>query len=171
MKPSNKSLLEALLKGKPIGMPPHFELVFQLPEEAFGIRPMSWDEWQKASPAEQEREVAKGREISARLVDEYGWAAVAGDTAQLKKDLGDRALVYAFNGQGTFWLMPGSARHSWACRRAPSNSSRKISTFHFPPITASRRSTSHSTLLRFMRPGHPKVPDCEDYKQGHLGAI
>ena len=70
----------------------------------------------------------------------------------------------------TFWLMPGNARQSWLWRREPSNNSRKISTFHLPPITASRRSTSHSTIFRFTH-GHSKVPDCAGYKLGHLSAI
>ncbi len=34
---------------------------------------------------------------------------MTGDIPALKKAVGDRALVYAFNGGGAFWLMPGEA--------------------------------------------------------------
>lgn len=104
---TNKSRLEAILRGETPDVPPHFELVFQLHKEAFGIEFMPWDQLRKASPAEQEREAGLAVEMAERLVDEYGWAAMAGDIGRLKKAIGDRALVYAFNGEGTFWLMPG----------------------------------------------------------------
>ena len=104
---TNKARLEAVLAGKPIDVPPHFELVFQLEQEAFGIDLLNWQALQSAGPAERERNLANIVEMSTRLVDEYGWAAVQGPTAQLKAAVGDRALVYDFNGNGTFWLMSG----------------------------------------------------------------
>ncbi len=114
--PSNKSRLQAILRGETPDVPPHFELVFQLEREAFGIELMPWDQLRKASPAERERQAALTIEIAERLVDEYGWAAVAGDVAALKKAVGDRALVYAFNGGGTFWLMPGNEMMEFVVR-------------------------------------------------------
>jgi uroporphyrinogen decarboxylase len=104
--PTNKARLQAILRGQIPDVPPHFELVFQLGKEAFG---MEFIDPRNASPAERERDAALHVEMGVRLVDEYGWAALTGDIGALKKAVGDRALVYAFNGGGTFWLMPGEA--------------------------------------------------------------
>jgi uroporphyrinogen decarboxylase len=105
--PTNKSRLESLLRGEIPDVPPHFELAFQLEQEAFGIKYASREELEKASPEERKRDAALHLEVSERLVDLYGWAAVYGDIAALQRAVGDRALVYSFNGEGTFWLMPG----------------------------------------------------------------
>lgn len=105
---NNRERLQAILRGETPDAPPHFELDFQLQREAFGIELMDWESLQRASPDEKERDAALRIEVAERLVDEYGWAAITGDVPALKKAVGDRALVYAFNGGGTFWLMPGS---------------------------------------------------------------
>lgn len=114
--PTNKTRLEAILRGEVPDVPPHFELVFQLEKEAFGIEFMPAQELKKASPAERERDAALRLEMGERLVDEYGWAALVGDTPALRRAVGDRALVYAFNGGGTFWLMPGDKMMEFVVR-------------------------------------------------------
>lgn len=114
--PTNKSRLEAILRGQEPDVPPHFELVFQLAKEAFGIEFTPWEQLQNASQAEREREAALQVEMAERLVDDYGWAALAGDIPAMKKAVGDKALVYAFNGSGTFWLMPGDAMMEFVVR-------------------------------------------------------
>ena len=113
--PTNKSRLEAVLRGENPDNPPHFELAFQLEKEAFGIEYLSGEDLQKASPVERERDAALRLEVNERLIDEYGWAAVVGDQT-LKNTVGDRALVYQFNGSGTFWLMPGDAMMDFVIR-------------------------------------------------------
>lgn len=105
-----------MLRGETPEIPPHFELLFQLEREAFGIELMHYSELPKASPAERDRQAALSLEINTRLVDEYGWAAVTGDVAALKNAVGDRALVFAFNGAGTFWLMPGAEMMDFVVR-------------------------------------------------------
>jgi len=105
---TNKARLEAVLAGRPVDMPPHFELVFQLEEEAFGIKLLSGEELQRAGQAELEKDQAQRLEINARLIEDYGWAAVQGPTRLLKNQLGDKALVFDFNGNGTFWMPPGN---------------------------------------------------------------
>lgn len=114
--PTNKTRLEAILRGETPDVPPHFELVFQLAKEAFGMEFMSAEEIAKASQAEREREAALHVEMGERLVDGYDWAALTGDIPALKKAIGDKALVYAFNGGGTFWLMPGDAMMEFVVR-------------------------------------------------------
>lgn len=113
---TNKSRLEALLRGEVVDTPPHFELVFQLEREAFGITLLDAAAYQKASRLERERDADLRMEINHRLVDEYGWAAIAGPPKLLKDSLGDKALVYAFNGNGTFWMMPGSEMMDFVIR-------------------------------------------------------
>lgn len=113
---TNKARLEAVLRGDAPDAPPHFELVFQLPKEAFGIEMMDPQTWQNATDAERARDADLYVEMCERLVDEYGWAAVQGDTKRLKERLGDKALIYNFNGSGTFWLMPGSEMMDFVVR-------------------------------------------------------
>ncbi|MHB0998305.1 MAG: uroporphyrinogen decarboxylase family protein [Armatimonadota bacterium] len=113
---TNKARLEAILRGETPDVPPHFELVFQLQKEAFDIDLIDWQTLQSESDAVKQRQADLYIEISERLVDEYGWAAVAGDTVRLKERLGDKALVYEFNGSGTFWLMPGNDMMNFVIR-------------------------------------------------------
>ncbi|MHB1456353.1 MAG: uroporphyrinogen decarboxylase family protein [Armatimonadota bacterium] len=113
---TNKARLEAVLRGDAPDVPPHFELVFQLPKEAFGIEMMDHQTWQNATDAERARDAELYIDMCERLVDEYGWSAVQGDTKRLKERLGDKALVYNFNGSGTFWLMPGAEMMEFVIR-------------------------------------------------------
>lgn len=113
---NNKQRLESILNGTAPDYPPHFELVFQLPKEAFGIEMMSHEDWLKASDAERARDAELYIDMCERLVDEYEWSAVQGDVKQLKDRVGDRALVYSFNGSGTFWLMPGNEMMDFVVR-------------------------------------------------------
>ncbi|MDD3925263.1 MAG: uroporphyrinogen decarboxylase family protein, partial [bacterium] len=104
---SNKARLEAVLAGKQPDVPPHFEMLFQLEEEAFGLKSLSGEELQRAGEAEREKDLDTQVEIRSRLIEEYGWAAVQGPTRLLKRELGHKALVFDFNGRGTFWMPPG----------------------------------------------------------------
>jgi uroporphyrinogen decarboxylase len=113
---TNKQRLEAVLHGQAPDVPPHFELDFQLQREAFGIDLARYGDPAKASPAERESLAAMRVEADVRLVDEYGWAALFGDIPARRKAVGDRALVGAFNGNGTFWLMPGDDMMAFVVR-------------------------------------------------------
>ncbi len=101
---TNRERMKTLFAGGVPDYPPHFELVFQLEREAFGIEMPD----PHAGVQEAQRWADLHVEIAERLVDTYGWAAVTGDIARLRTAVGDRAMVYAFNGSGTFWLMPGN---------------------------------------------------------------
>lgn len=101
-------------------IPPHFELVFQIEQEMFGM------EWQKVkngcytSFADRQETMQKFNiELCTRLVDELGWAAVpalmyAEDLdhvhaiTRLKDAVGDRALVFSFSSEGVFWMPTGN---------------------------------------------------------------
>lgn len=105
---------------------PHFELVFQIPEQAFGL---SW-------PTEQEVLAASEKEVDALyerffhinelIIDRYHWSAIAvppdfygrrpNMITDAKKRLGDKALIYDWNGNGVFWLMDGDDMMEFAVR-------------------------------------------------------
>lgn len=105
---------------------PHFELVFQIPEQAFG---MSW-------PTEREVQAAGGKdldllynrffEINEKIIDSYHWSAIAVPVdffgrkkdmiTEAKKRLGKDVLIYDWNGNGTFWLMDGNDMMDFSVR-------------------------------------------------------
>lgn len=94
-------------------MPPHWELVFQIEKEYFG---MDYDVVKNAAysseESRQKADLAYHVEKYGRLVDECGWAVAPGfysvnEVAATKKVLGDRALVPAYEGGGVFWMPTG----------------------------------------------------------------
>ena len=66
------------LHFKDVDRPPHFELHFQLEEEAFGLEPVTLEEWRQAS-SKKEKDIlyARSAEIYVRTVEEFQWDAVA----------------------------------------------------------------------------------------------
>lgn len=96
---------------------PHFELVFQIPEEAFGLSWPTQVEVAQASVKEREHAYERWFEINERIIDRFHWAAITAPLdfygfqknmlADAKRRFGDRALVYDWNGNGVFWLMDG----------------------------------------------------------------
>ena len=101
---TGKEKLERILNGQVPDSPPHWELVFQLEKAMFGMDP-------DAVP-ESERDAFQ-IEVYHRLIDELGWAAVGGgydvaQVARIKKALGHKALVPAYEGCGVFWMPMGS---------------------------------------------------------------
>ena len=94
---------------------PHFELVFQIPEEAFGLSWPTDDEFFAAPPSRREAVRERWFEINERIIETYHWSAIAAPAdafdgsvsmiAEAKKRFGDRALIYDWNGNGVFWLM------------------------------------------------------------------
>ncbi|MCX5634693.1 MAG: hypothetical protein NTW55_02470 [Planctomycetota bacterium] len=118
MIPTNKERLQMLLDGSVPDIPPHFELLFQIEKEMFGL------DWRNVrertyNTAEARRDALENfhAEICARLIEEFGWAAVPAlyeegvdeihAIRHLKKCVGDRALVVAFSGSGVFWMPTG----------------------------------------------------------------
>ena len=57
--------------------PPHFESMFELEREAFGLRFPDRTSWGGCSPAEKGRKIATCLEIYARIVETYEWDALA----------------------------------------------------------------------------------------------
>jgi uroporphyrinogen decarboxylase len=100
---TGKDKLQAILNGQIPASPPHWELVFQIEKEMFG---MDWDVIPEADRPSFKLDVYH------RLVDEYDWAAIRGgyDLAEIKrtkKVLGHKALIPAYEGDGVFWMPTG----------------------------------------------------------------
>jgi uroporphyrinogen decarboxylase len=57
--------------------PPHFEQMFELTEEAFGLKEVTEDEYKAvATNAQRERLFARSAELYARIAEEFKWDAV-----------------------------------------------------------------------------------------------
>jgi uroporphyrinogen decarboxylase len=57
--------------------PPHFEIMFELEYEAFGLRFPDRNSWAGCTPAQKERKIAECMEIYARIIEKYHWDALA----------------------------------------------------------------------------------------------
>ena len=111
---TQKERLQLILDGGCPDVPPHWELVYQIEDEVFGMdRPTSLAK-DGAGPREiEDREIELNIELMGKMVEVYDWAAVypvafsLRSIEELKKNLGDRALVVAFEWDGVFWMPPG----------------------------------------------------------------
>jgi len=114
-----KQCLECVWQGRIPERVPHFELVFQLPEEAFGLSWPTKEDLDKATPAERDHLRAGYFALWERIHERYGWAAAAVENNLLgwfdgemvpeaRKRFGDRMLIYGFNAYGTYWMPSGS---------------------------------------------------------------
>ena len=121
---TNKERLQILLDGGIPDAPPHWELVFQIPKEMFGM------DADAVEGAKYDTEVAREdamlqfhTEVAWRLIEECGWAAVPAHNAynaeyigRIKSALGAQALIPGFEGAGVFWLLPGSQMMDFAVK-------------------------------------------------------
>ena len=100
---TGKTKLEMVLNGEVPETPPHWELVFQIEKEMFGV--------DLEALSEVDRQAAQ-IDVYHRLIDEYDWAAIRGgygveEIAGIKKALGDKALIPAYDGSGVFYMPTG----------------------------------------------------------------
>ncbi|MBN1341649.1 MAG: hypothetical protein JXQ73_03165 [Phycisphaerae bacterium] len=105
---TSRERLETALGFREPDRPPHFEQMFELTEEAFGLREPTEAEYAAATGSERERLFERAAEIYARIVEAFRWDAVltwrpaARNAAQydfipyLKRQLGDDVPVGSF---------------------------------------------------------------------------
>lgn len=97
---------------------PHFEMVFQIPEEAFGRSWPTAEQVQKATAKEREALLEEYFDIWELIIDKYDYSAIQlpvdfhgyfdGEVIKRgRKRFEDRVLIYDFNGMGTFWMPMG----------------------------------------------------------------
>jgi uroporphyrinogen decarboxylase len=90
--------------------PPHFEAMFELEREAFGLRFPDRNSWAGCSASEKERKIAVCMEIYQRIVERYQWDALCvywpwGDpdgVAAAKKTFGSAIAIGGMAG-GALW--------------------------------------------------------------------
>ena len=90
--------------------PPHFESMFELEYEAFGLRFPERTRWEACTRPQKERMIADCMAIYARIVDTYGWDALAvywpwGDpegVAAAKRTFGERIAIGGMVGGGVW---------------------------------------------------------------------
>ena len=80
------------IEFKPVDRPPHFELMFELCEEAFGIPGPTGMEYQLKDSKELEKVFRQCGEIYAKTVEKYQWDAV---TLWCPRN-GDGSTIYDF---------------------------------------------------------------------------
>ena len=93
--------LQAVLRFEEPDRPPHFEVMFELEYEAFGLRFPDRRLWATCTPAEKARMVEQCMECYARIVDRYQWDALAvfwpwsdpDGVIAAKKVFGDHILI------------------------------------------------------------------------------
>ncbi len=111
-RPTNKQRLETILAGGVPDFPPHFEIVFQLGKEFFGLDWHLVNNMDYASAEIREAALEDWHvELQRRLVEEFDYAAVQPPNSlagieKTKKAVGNRALVVPHDWDGVFW-MPG----------------------------------------------------------------
>ena len=90
--------------------PPHFETMFELEHEAFGLRFPDRMLWNVCTTAEKEKMIGNCMEIYARIVERYQWDALAvfwpwsdpDGVRAAKKSFGESILIGSIVG-GTIW--------------------------------------------------------------------
>ncbi|NPV46218.1 MAG: hypothetical protein HPY69_04645 [Armatimonadetes bacterium] len=94
--------------------PPHFEVMFELEYEAFGLRFPDRNSWAGISRAEKDAKIGQCMEIYERIVERYQWDALlvfwpwsdADGVKAAKRTFGDDILIGTVVG-GTTWAIEG----------------------------------------------------------------
>jgi len=90
--------------------PPHFEIMFELEKEAFGLEFPNRNEWGKCSSTEKSKMISRCMNIYERIVERYKWDALAvfwpwsdpEGVIAAKKTFGDDILIGSIVG-GSIW--------------------------------------------------------------------
>ncbi|MCL2157826.1 MAG: uroporphyrinogen decarboxylase family protein [Oscillospiraceae bacterium] len=107
---TGRERMEAVFSGKIPDKVPHFELVFQIPDLAFGKPWPDHGKFDHSTAAGRDAFMWATFEIWDLIIEKYGWAALPISSTFAKKArdyFGDCAMVFDFNGSGTFWMPQG----------------------------------------------------------------
>ena len=107
---TGKERMLASLRFEEPDRPPHFEVMFQLEQEAFGLRFPEWGAWSNAGRADKDRLLDTCMEIYARIVERYQWDALAvffpwsdpDGVVAARKVFGDSILIGSIVGDTTW---------------------------------------------------------------------
>lgn len=89
---------------------PHFETMFELEQEAFGMRFPDRNSWASCSQAQKERQIGTCMEVYGRIIERFGWDALAvywpwadpDGVAAAKREFGQEVLIGGIMSQ-TVW--------------------------------------------------------------------
>jgi len=130
---TGRERIEAVFSGRLPDKVPHFELDFQIQEEAFGIpRTTERELLERFHGADEKGKLAYAYEnlsLRKRVIERFGWAATpmgidfcghfSGEFMHMAREfLGEDVAIYCYNGEGTYWLMPGDEMMEFAVRLA-----------------------------------------------------
>ncbi|MCL2814076.1 MAG: uroporphyrinogen decarboxylase family protein [Oscillospiraceae bacterium] len=107
---TGRERMEAVFAGRIPDKVPHFELVFQIPDLAFGKPWPDAGKFDMGTEAGREAFTRAHFEIWDLIIERYGWAAIpVGYTmaGAAREYFGSRAMIFDFNGSGTFWMPSG----------------------------------------------------------------
>jgi len=90
--------------------PPHFEVMFELEREAFGLQFPDRRLWERCTPPEKERMIHDCMEIYVRIVERYEWDALAvywpwsdpEGVVAAKRTFGEKILIGSIVGNTTW---------------------------------------------------------------------
>ncbi len=98
---TGKQRMQKTLRFEQPDRPPHFEIMFELEREAFGLTFPDRDSWAGLNPVQKERAIDRCMEIYERIIERYQWDALAvywpwsdpDGVRAARKHFGDRILV------------------------------------------------------------------------------
>jgi uroporphyrinogen decarboxylase len=107
---TGRERMEAVFAGRIPDKVPHFELVFQIPDLAFKKPWPDAGNFDMGSEKGQKEFTRAHFEIWDLIIERYGWSAIPINYTMAKKArdyFGARAMIFDFNGMGTFWMPSG----------------------------------------------------------------
>lgn len=108
---TNYQNLQAVFDGKIPKKIPHFELDFQIFKESINETPPDLSGYHLQNNAGKELLIERHLDVWEKIIDKYNWSAIPvfDDAIPLaRKRFDKKCMVFTFNGQGTFWMMPSS---------------------------------------------------------------
>jgi uroporphyrinogen decarboxylase len=107
---TGKERLLTALRFRQPDRPPHFETMFELEREAFGLAFPPRAAWESCTAARKERMIATCVEIYERIVERYRWDGLAvywpwsdpDGVAAAKRSFGERIMVGGIVGESTW---------------------------------------------------------------------
>jgi uroporphyrinogen decarboxylase len=114
-----RRLIDALEIRQPRHIVPHFEMEFQLCEEAFGTDFPEEEAIQSASGAELDRMLGECTDLHIRVAETYEWSGIVAwrpydgeaclqSIRDLRRRVGDTYMIVAFAGGGTLGIPEGN---------------------------------------------------------------
>jgi uroporphyrinogen decarboxylase len=118
---TGKQRMLKTLRFEPPDRPPHFETMFELEAEAFGLAFPDRSVWGRCGAEEKARLIDRCMAIYVRIVAAYGWDALAvywpwsdpDGVAAARKTFGESILIGGIVGASTFSIEQVDGQYGW----------------------------------------------------------